>query len=40
MAEEKEWTETHPKDAKIIALATILSKLEENQTSAVVTVQG
>ena len=39
MLTSKEWTKTDPKDAKIIALTTCLSKLDKN-TSDFVTVQG
>ena len=39
MVAAKEWTKLDPKDAKIIALTTRLSKLEENQASVFATVQ-
>ena len=39
MVSAKEWTKTDPKDAKIIALTTRLSKLEKNITSVLATFQ-
>ena len=40
MVVAKSWTKIDPKDAKSLALTTYLSKLEENKTSSVGTVQG
>ena len=40
MVAAEEWTKIDPKDAKIIALATRLSKLEKIKTSVLATVQG
>ena len=40
MVAEKEWTKTDPKDDKILALKTCLSKLDKNKTSFLETFQG
>ena len=40
MLAANEWTKTDPKDAKILALTTSLSKLEKNKTSVLETTQG
>ena len=40
MVAEKEWTKIDPKDAKILALTTCLSKLDKNKTYFLETVKG